>query len=74
MTGKPVIYRVAVEKAIAFLAAWGRRKRAKTTDLCSAVGEYAIATRHLIALNATTAPPLPDSIRLHDAAEWLLEE
>jgi hypothetical protein len=42
--------------------------------LSSAAEEYPAATLHLIALTAPASPRLPKNIRLHLAADWLLQE
>lgn len=51
----------------------GSRER-ELRALLAAAGQYPRATLHLVALAATGTPPLPKNVRLHRAADWLLEE
>ncbi len=50
----------------------GTRDR-EVRGLLAAQGEHPRATLHLVALAAARMPPLPHDIRLHSAAEWLLQ-
>jgi predicted AAA+ superfamily ATPase len=54
------------------LDAPGTRDR-ELRGLLTAAGEYPSATLHLMALTAAGSPPIPDNVRLHRAADWLLE-
>ena len=42
-------------------------------SVLAAAREYPRATLHVVALTGASVPPLPNKIRLHRAAEWLLQ-
>jgi predicted AAA+ superfamily ATPase len=54
------------------LDAPGTRDR-EIRSLLAAACEYPRATLHVVALTGAGVPPLPNDIRLHRAAEWLLQ-